>query len=262
MTVRRVAVIIATLVATAVLAAIVVVVVDVRVTSGVWRLPHRSDFTRAEHDLVRIARRLGHKPSKTIFLQRSPVDIAPGEDDAPAGLSGVLANNANHPIKTRGWTGGKIQWAKVVGCVQHELGAFDVAITDKHPGTDDYVLVAVGGYPTDIGLADKTIAGIAPFSGEVIPRPIVYAFSAQIENDVSETCEVIAHEVAHVYGADHEYLCQDVMTYLSGCGHKVFVDKDVPCGEKSERACEGGLATQNSYRRLMTVLGTHLPKAK
>jgi len=94
----------------------------------------------------------------------------------------------------------------------------------------------------------------------VIPRPIVYAFSEQIENDVGETCEVIAHEVAHVYGADHEYLCQDVMTYLSGCGHKVFVDKDAPCGEKATRECEGGLATQNSYRRLLAVLG--LRKAK
>jgi hypothetical protein len=261
-TVRGAAILIGTIVGTVAAAAIVVVVVDVRVTTGVWRLPHKSDFVRAEHDLVRIARRLGHKPSKTIYLERGPVDIAPGEDDSAAGLSGVLANNANRPIKTRGWSGGKVQWAKIVGCVQHELGAFDVAVTDKRPVTDDFVLVAVGGYPTDVGLKDKTIAGIAPFSGEVIPRPIVFAFSAQIENDVGETCEVIAHEVAHTYGADHEFLCEDVMTYLSGCGHKVFVDKDAPCGEKATRECEGGQATQNSYRRLLTVLGTRLPKAK
>ncbi len=247
---------------TAALAAIVVVVVDVRVTSGVWRLPHKSDFVRAEHDLVRVARRLGHKPSKTIYLERASIAVAPGEDDAAAGLSGVLATAANHPVKLRGWSGSKIAWAKITGCVQHELSAFDVAVTDKKPPTDDYVLVAVGGYPTDIGLKDHTIAGIAPFSGDVIPRPIVFAFSAQVENDVTETCEVIAHEVAHVYGADHEYLCRDVMTYLSGCGHKVFVDQDAPCGEKAQRPCEGGAATQNSFKRLLAVLGARLPKAK
>jgi hypothetical protein len=247
---------------TGALAFVVFVVVDVHATTGVWRLPHKTDITRAEKDLIRVARRLGHKPSKTIYLERAPINVAPGEDDAAAGLSGVLANAANHPVKTRGWSGTKISWAKIVGCVQHELGAFDVTVTDKRPPTDDFVLVAVGGYPTDLGIKDPDVAGIAPFSGEVIPRPIVYAFSAKVDNDVSEVCEVIAHEVAHTYGADHEYLCSDVMTYLPSCGHKVFVDKDAPCGEKQTRACESGDPTQNSYQRLATVLGMHLGKAK
>lgn len=234
------------------------VVIDVHATTGVWRLPQKGDFVRAEHDLVRIARRIGHQPSKTIYLQPAPVNVAPGEDDAAAGLSGVLADAANRPVKTRGWSGSKVGWAKVVGCVQEELAPFDVVITDKRPGNDDFIMVAVGGYATDLGLKDPEVAGIAPFSGEVIPRAIVYAFSAKIDNDVRQTCETIAHEVAHVYGADHEYLCHDVMTYLSGCGHKLFVDANAPCGEKKERPCEGGATTQNSYRRLATVLGARV----
>ena len=60
---------------------------------------------------------------------------------------------------------------------------------------------------------------------------------------------------AHAYGLDHGYLCKDTMTYLSGCGNKSFVDKDVRCGEKKARDCADGKPTQNSYRRLLSVLG-------
>lgn len=236
---------------------VVFVIIDIHATTGVWRLPHRGDFARAEHDLVRVARRIGHHPTKTIYLERAPIQVAPGEDDAAAGLSGVLQNAANRPVKTRGWTGGKIAWSKLAGCVHSQLAAFDVTVTDKKPATDDYILVAVGGYPADLGIKDQDVAGIAPFSGEVIPRAIVYAFSARVDNDIEETCEVIAHEVAHTYGADHEYLCADVMTYLTGCGHKKFVDQSAPCGEKKTRACEGGDKTQNSWRIMASVLGMH-----
>jgi len=84
----------------------------------------------------------------------------------------------------------------------------------------------------------------------------VFGFSATSNNDVRSVCETIAMEVGHAYGLDHEYLCKDVMTYISGCGAKSFVDADAPCGEQKKRACEGGAKTQNSYRTLARVLGT------
>ncbi len=62
-------------------------------------------------------------------------------------------------------------------------------------------------------------------------------------------------EIAHAYGLDHEYLCKDVMTYLRGCGSKSFVDAEAPCGESKKRHCEGGSPTQNSFKRLVDVLG-------
>jgi hypothetical protein len=96
---------------------------------------------------------------------------------------------------------------------------------------------------------------MAPFNGGVIPRAVVFAFAAEVRHEVRATCETIAMEVAHAYGLDHEYLCKDVMTYLGGCGSKSFVDKAAPCGEKKRRPCHDGAATQNSYRRLLEVLG-------
>jgi hypothetical protein len=236
-------------VATVIVGAIVAVAVSIRVESGTWRMPEKEDF-------VRIARRLDHRPSKTIFLQRNAVELTPGEDDAAKGISSVLANASNKPARSKAWSGGDKKWKSVVSCVQKLFSPFDVVVTDTRPADDNFLMVVVGGKPTDLGIKDSHhVAGLAPFHGGVIPRAIVYAFAATSNNDVQQTCETIGMEVAHAYGLDHEYLCKDVMTYLGNCGKKSFVDQDAPCGESKKRACEGGAPTQNSYKRLVQVLG-------
>jgi hypothetical protein len=229
--------------------AIIAVTVSIRVETGPWRVPHKDDF-------VRIARRFDHKPSKTIYLERNAVDLRPGEDDAAKGISSVLANASNKPARSKGWTGGDVKWKSLVTCVKTLFAPFDVVVTDERPTNDNFLMVVVGGKPTDIGVTDgHHVSGLAPFNGGVIPRAIVFAFSAVSNNDVHATCETVGMEVAHAYGLDHEYHCKDVMTYLSGCGAKTFVDLDAPCGESAKRACEGGATTQNSFQRLVGVLG-------
>lgn len=237
-----------------VIGGIAAVAVSIRVESGAWRMPDKDDF-------VRIARRLDHRPSKTIFLQRSAVDLTPGEDDAAKGISSVLANASNKPARTKAWSGGDKKWKSVVTCVQKLFSPFDVVVTDTRPSDANFLMVAVGGTPADIGMkGGHHVAGLAPFHGGVIPRAVVFAFSATNKNDVQAVCETIGMEVAHAYGLDHEYLCKDVMTYLQSCGKKTFVDADASCGEAKKRACEGGAPTQNSYQRLVAVLGAS-PKA-
>jgi len=234
-------------------AAIVVVTVFIRVETGTWRAPDKDDF-------VRIARRFDNRPSKTIFLERRAIDLRPGNDDAPSGTSSVLANASNKPIHTRGWTGGDAKWKSLVACTRKVFAPFDVEVTDVRPKDNNFLLVAVGGTSAEIGVPESQhVSGLAPFNGEVIPRAVVFAFSASVGNDVRLTCETIGMEAAHAYGLDHEYSCKDVMTYLPPCGAKTFIDADVPCGEHKKRKCEGGAVTQNSYRRLVDVLGVHAP---
>jgi hypothetical protein len=134
---------------------------------------------------------------------------------------------------------------------------FNVTVTDERPTTDNFMLVVVGGKPTDLGIKNSHhVSGLAPFNGDVIPRAVVFAFAATANNDVQSVCETVGMETAHAYGLDHGYLCKDVMTYLTGCGKKEgFVDKDVRCGESKARDCEGGKPTQNSFRHLIAVLG-------
>lgn len=219
-----------------------------RLETGRWEVPDGDDFVRVVKGRPRAA-------SKTIFLERAPVELAPGIDDAARGVSSVLASTRNKPAKLPGWKGSKAGWTKLVACVRDMFAPFDVVVTDERPPHDDFVLVAVGGRPSDIGVKDRRVGGLAPFNGDVIATPVVYAFSAALRHDVRAICETIAMEVAHAYGLDHGYECKDVMTYLSGCGAKKFVDKDVRCGEKKPRNCEGGKPTQNSFRHLLEVLG-------
>jgi hypothetical protein len=232
---------------------IAAVMVSVRVESGEWRAPTKEDF-------VRIARRFDSKPSKVIFIERRAVELRPGDDYAAGGISSVLANGANKPVTTRAFSGGDAKWKSIMTCVKKQFAPFDVVITDQRPSNDDFMMVVVGGKPADIGINDgHHVSGLAPFNGNVIPRAIVFGFAAAVGNDTRALCETIAMEVAHAYGLDHEYLCKDVMTYLRGCGAKTFVDADAPCGEHKKRACEGGSPTQNSYRRLVDVLGAKRP---
>lgn len=225
------------------------VMVFVRVDSGEWRVPERDDF-------VRIARRFDNRPSKTIYLERHSIELRPGDDDAASGTSSVLSHAANKPVRTRGWSGGDAKWKSLVACTKKMFAPFDVHVTDVRPRDNDFLMVVVGGKSADIGVTDSHhVSGLAPFNGNVIPRAVVFAFSLSVNNDVRATCETLAMEVAHAYGLDHEYHCKDVMTYLRGCGTKSFVDADVPCGEGKQRACEGGASTQNSFRRLVGVLG-------
>ncbi|MCB9561551.1 MAG: hypothetical protein H6709_09305 [Kofleriaceae bacterium] len=242
------------LLATLAIGAYVGLVVVRRVETGRWEMPDPADVVT----IVRPAKPRG--PSRVIFLEGAPVTLSPGDDDASRGLSSVLrANHPDGPVTLPGWKGSKASWKKLVTCVRKLFAPFDVEVTDQRPTTDDFILVAVGGKPADIGVEQKRITGLAPFNGGIIPRAVVFGFAGAMSHKVTTTCETIGMEVAHAYGLDHEYLCKDVMTYLAPCGAKSFVDKDVACGEGKKRACEGGAATQNSYRRLLDALGPAPP---
>lgn len=245
---RRPRVIVLTIAVLAAAGILVGVTVRKRLETGEWRMPNTNDF-------VRIMKLGKPTPSRTIFLERRPIELRPGTDDAPRGISSVLASGSNRLTRLPGWKGSEKSWRAVVSCVEKLFAPFDVTVTDQRPTNDDFVLVAVGGRPADIGIKDRRVGGLAPFSGDAIPKPVVFAFSAALRHDVRAICETIGMEVAHAYGLDHGYECKDVMTYLTGCGAKKFVDKDVRCGEKKPRICEGGAPTQNSYQHLVRVLG-------
>lgn len=243
-----------------VLGAIVTVVAGVvlglfvvkRIETGSWQMLDSGDLVKVRE---RLTSGTPPQPSRIIYLARTPLTLSPGEDDAAAGRSSVVAAMGNRAVKVPGWKGSNAGWKQTVTCVRQLFAPFAVEVTDQRPTSDEFVLVAVGGRPGDIGEKNKRIGGLAPFSGGVIPRPVVFAFAQQLGHKAQTVCETIGMEVAHAYGLDHQYLCSDVMSYLKPCGKRRFVDKDVPCGEGKPRACVGGAATQNSFRRLLAVLG-------
>jgi uncharacterized protein (TIGR03382 family) len=75
-----------------------------------------------------------------------------------------------------------------------------------------------------------------------------------------EACEVMAQEVAHSYGLDHQLTASDPMTYLDYTGNRSFQDTMAQCGEYSARNCgiNGSVCRngQNSVALLKERLGT------
>jgi hypothetical protein len=158
-----------------------------KLETGRWQRPTAGDF-------VQIAKGRTRAASKTIFLERRPTTISPGIDDAARGVSSLLRK----PAKLPGWKRSDAQWSQLVACVRDAFGSLDVVVTDERPLHRDYVLVVVGGEPRDIGMPGKRLGGVAPYTGDVIPTPVVFAF----QQDVRAVCETVAKEVAHTYGRD------------------------------------------------------------
>jgi hypothetical protein len=226
-----------------------------RVTTGEWAVP--------KVELVEIKRTLtgASEPEgapKVIYLHRVPITLTGGEDDAARNRSSIVASFGKQKAELPGWSGTAKGWKALVECVRSKFAPFDVEVTEERPVGGNYILVAVGGTPKDLGIK-REVGGLAPFSGDVIPRAIVLAFAKKLGNRTRETCDVIGMEVAHAYGLDHTYECRDLMTYRSYCGTKRFVDKDMSCGETRRRPCAGDKATQNSYRMLLRALGPARP---
>lgn len=171
-------------------------------------------------------------------------------DDATANESSILRYGVDMPV----FPYGDGSWDQVMACMRGLYADFDVTVTDVDPGDTPHVEVIVSGSPEDIGQS-RGVAGIAPMACEPIDNAIVYAFAEAHGDDPVSICETAGQESAHAFGLDHEMLCEDIMTYLWGCGRKSFVDQDAPCGEYQERSCACGGDTQNSYQYLMSILG-------
>ena len=200
--------------------------------------------------LVRTSARAAKAPV-VVYLDRDGGVIGGGDDDAENDRSWLVpGRTATVPA----WSGGDARWGQVVKCVKDRFSAFNVEITDQRPTQSGYVMAMVGGAPKLLGMGTE-VSGIAPYTGEVERNAIVFVFSENVENDAETTCVDTLHEVGHALGLDHEYLCEDPMSYLWDCeAPKVFQNADVPCGEDEARACDNG-PTQNSWQTLARNVG-------
>jgi uncharacterized protein (TIGR03382 family) len=194
--------------------------------------------------------------SRVIYLNHDGVILRPGDNDSARQVSSIV----NQPTLLDGWDIDDESWADTVACVADMYAAFDVTVTDQDPGDVPHIEALIGGAPGDVGLPDN-VAGVSPFTSDcsIIENSIVFTFTDVLPDDPRVVCEVMAQEIAHSFGLDHEMLPSDPMTYLDYSGDRSFQDEMASCGEFADRKCgiNGTMCRQrqNSVALLKQRLG-------
>ena len=192
----------------------------------------------------------------TVFLNRNGGSYTRGRpNDSRTNVTSVPPDGIDS-FDLPAWDVPDQEWSDVVSCVQDLFAPFNLQVVDQDPGDAPHVEAAVGGDPTLLGLSGS-VGGVSPFLSDcsTIDNSIVFIFPDAVGGDDSRrVCETIAQEVAHSFGLDHQYLCNDPMTYLTGCGDKTFQFRESVCGEYEPRECKCS-HTQNSARLLLERVG-------
>jgi hypothetical protein len=195
--------------------------------------------------------------SRTIYLNHSGALLRPGDNDSAKDTSSIV----EVPTVIGGWDVDDDTWQETVDCMKEIYAPFDVTITDEDPGPNaPHIEALFGGSPTDVGLPEN-VAGVSPFTVDcaIIEHSIVFAFTDVMNDDPRFVCEVMAQEVAHSFGLDHEMLPSDPMTYLPYFGERTFQNEMASCGEYGDRMCgiNGNVCRyeQNSVKLLTARLG-------
>jgi hypothetical protein len=194
--------------------------------------------------------------SRVIYLNRDGALLRPGDNDSTRRVSSIVTE----PTDIAGWDIDEDTWNDTVACIADIYRRFDVTVTDRDPGDTPHIEALFGGHPADVGLPDN-VAGVSPFTTDcsIIENSIVFVFTDVLPDDARTVCEVIAQEIAHSFGLDHEMLPSDPMTYLDYTGDRTFQNEMASCGEYADRACGINGTTcrrrQNSVALLTERLG-------
>ncbi len=186
---------------------------------------------------------------RVLYVNFDGGTYTPGWNNSSTNVSSIV--NTTSTIAPWGSASAR---AQVLSCVQDIFSPFNITVTDVDPGAMQHIEAVTAGYPQDVGMGSGT-GGVSPFSCGIIEKSIVFSFAEIYGSNYQSLCHTVAQEAAHSFGLDHEYLCKDPMTYLTGCGAKTFQNTDAQCGEFSPRSCMCGGSTQNSYDMLMDALG-------
>ena len=194
--------------------------------------------------------------SRVVYLNKNGVTVSPGNNDARTNRSTIAAQATT----IQPWNVSATTWTATVNCMKELFAPFDVTITETDPGQVPHMEAVFGGSPGQLGLP-QGVAGVSPFTTDcaIIENSIVYTFTNVIPADARLACEIMAQEVAHSYGLDHELLASDPMTYLDYNGNRTFKNQVASCGEDTQRPCgiNGSTcrANQNSVALLTERLG-------
>ncbi len=202
------------------------------------------------------AQRSARAQSRVLYLNREGALLSPGDNDARTDRSSIVTQ----PVFITPWDIDDETWDDTMSCMRDMYARFDVVVTDIDPGDTPHIEAVFGGHPNDVGLPDE-VAGVSPFTTDcsTIENSIVFTFTDVLPDDPQLMCEIMAQEIAHSFGLDHQLLAEDPMTYLEYDGNREFQDEMSDCGEFESRDCgiDGSVCRsgQNSVALLTSRLG-------
>jgi uncharacterized protein (TIGR03382 family) len=194
--------------------------------------------------------------SRIIYLSKNGVTLTPGNNDARINRSTLVDSTRQIPA----WNPSATVWSSTVTCLKDMFARWDVTVTDVDPGNVPHMEAIFTGSPSSIGMGSG-VGGVSPFtqSCSVIENSIVFTFTNSFGSNAQVLCEVMAQEIAHSYGLDHQLTPEDPMTYLEYEDNRSFQDEMADCGEFESRECgiDGSVCRdrQNSVALLTNRLG-------
>jgi hypothetical protein len=193
--------------------------------------------------------------SKIIYMNKNGVTLAPGNNDSRTNKSTIVTQTTTFAA----WNVSATNWSTVMTCMRDLFSRFDVQVVDTDPGNVPHMEAVFGGSPTQVGMPSN-VAGVSPFTTDcsVIENSVVFTFTGAFNFTPREACEIMAQEVAHSYGLDHELLASDPMTYLTYNGNRAFQDQTASCGESTARACGINGSTCRANQNSVTLLKERL----
>lgn len=193
--------------------------------------------------------------SRVIYLNRKGVTLSPGNNDSRTNKSSIVSSTRTVPA----WNTSAANWTATVACMKDMFSRWDVIVTDVDPGNVPHIEAVFGGSPQNIGM-QAGVGGVSPFTQDcgVIENSIVFTFTNVFPDNPQTICEVMAQEVAHSFGLDHQMLASDPMTYLSYNGKRSFKDQTVSCGEYQNRQCGIGGSVCRPNQNSVQLLGQRL----
>jgi hypothetical protein len=193
--------------------------------------------------------------SRVIYMNKNGVTLTPGNNDSRTNRSTI----ASQSTTLAAWNVSAANWQAVMSCTRDLFARFDVQVVDTDPGNVPHIEAVFGGSPTQLGLPNN-VAGVSPFTTDcsIIENSVVFTFTGAFNFTPREACEIMAQEIAHSYGLDHELLASDPMTYLNYNGNRAFQDQAAACGESTQRPCGINGSTCRPNQNSVTLLKERL----
>ncbi len=143
---------------------------------------------------------------------------------------------------------------EVATCVRELVAPYNIEVVTADPAdTLHHEVVLTSTAPAALGVS--TVTSISAFSCQPFIN-LAFVFTSQHSpGDTRRICEDTVLNMLRTAHVDTVFSCNQVASYLTGCGDKGIHDEVVSCGEFEARPCACGGTTLNPHTAMLDTFG-------